>query len=115
MSGIENKRLLALLNRLRKAKRPFWKRVKELLSLPRRKRVAVNISKINRFSTEGETVVVPGKVLGSGKLEKPVRVAAFAFSKTAKKLIEEAGGEAIPLEKLLEKEENNIAQFKILI
>jgi large subunit ribosomal protein L15 len=36
----------------------------------------------------------PVKILGDGKLSKPLTVAANAFSKTAKKKIAEAGGKA---------------------
>ena len=113
--NIENKRLLELLNNLRKAKKPFWKRVRELLSKPRRKRVAVNISKIDKYSKEGETVIVPGKVLGSGNITKPLRIVAFSFSETAKKQIQEAGGKAEYIEKVLEKEQDNVSQFRIII
>lgn len=36
-----------------------------------------------------------GKVLGGGELEKPLKIKAYAFSESAKKKIEKAGGEAI--------------------
>jgi large subunit ribosomal protein L18e len=74
-----------------------WARVAELLMKPTRQRVTVNLSKINRYSKEGEMIVVPGKVLGSGKLEKKVTIAAYAFSETAITKIKAAGGEAITL------------------
>ncbi len=113
--NIENKRLLNLLNLLRKAKKPFWKRVRELLSRPRRKRVEVNLSKIDKYSNEGETIVVPGKVLGGGILSKPVRIVAFSFSESAKNLIVKAGGKAEKIEDLLEKEQDNVSEFRIII
>ncbi len=115
MGEIENKRLLNLLNMLRKAKKPFWKRVREILARPRRRRVAVNISKIDQYSKEGETVIVPGKVLGSGTIKKPIRVVAFSFSETAKRLIKESGGEFKYIEEILEKEADNVSQFRIII
>lgn len=79
-----------------------WKRVAEELMGPTRRRVEVNLSLINREAREGMTVVVPGSVLGAGSIKKPVKVAAYRFSASAKKKIEEAGGKAITLEELLE-------------
>ena len=37
------------------------------------------------------------KVLGEGKLEKPIKVSAHRFSKQAKEKIEAAGGQAVIL------------------
>ncbi len=91
------------LDELWKTKSPFWRRVHELLSRPARQRVVVNVSKINRYAEDGDVVVVPGKVLGSGELNKKVTVAAFSFSYTALEKIEEAGGEAIHILELVKK------------
>ncbi len=113
--NIENKRLLQLANKLRKAKKPFWGKVRELLLKPRRKRIAVNISKIDKYSREGETIIVPGKVLGTGTITKPIRIAAFSFSESAKRMIKEAGGKIESIETLLEKEQDNVSQFRIII
>ncbi|PSQ10903.1 50S ribosomal protein L18e, partial [Halobacteriales archaeon QS_7_68_65] len=54
-----------------------------------------------RYAREEETVVVPGKVLGSGVLEKPVTVAAVDFSGTAETKIDQVG-ESIALEECIE-------------
>lgn len=102
---IENKRLLHLNAELRRAanknKAPIWDRVRELLLKPRRRRVAVNLSKINRYTSDGETVVVPGKVLSCGSLNHKVTIAAFDFSANALKKIDEAGCKAILIEDLI--------------
>jgi len=94
-----------LIDELRRASKkhnaPAWKRVAELLEKQTRSRPHVNLSKINRYSKEGEMVVVPGKVLGAGKLEKQVVIAAYAFSETALEKIRAAGGKAITLEQAL--------------
>tara|TARA_Y100000310_G_C20587106_1_gene766018 strand:- start:259 stop:612 length:354 start_codon:yes stop_codon:yes gene_type:complete len=62
----------------------LWKRLAKDLSKPTRQRRIVNIYKINKFAKEGETVVVPGKVLNLGEMEKKVDVAAFSFSDKAR-------------------------------
>jgi len=80
-----------------------WKTVAEKLEAPKHKRVSVNISRMNRYSSDGETVVVPGKVLGAGSLDHKLSVAAFSFSKLAKEKIESAGGECLTIQAILDK------------
>lgn len=94
-----------LIRYLRKASRendaPIWSYIAELLSRPSRRRVVVNVSRIERHASEGDSVVIPGKVLGAGELSKRVRVAALSFSETAIQKIEAAGGKAITIEDLI--------------
>ena len=92
---------------LRKAARrneaPVWRYVAELLDRAARRRFEVNISKINRYTKPGEVVVVPGKVLGAGRLDHPVTVAAIGFSREAVEKIRAAGGEALHILQLIER------------
>ena len=60
----------------------------------------VNISKIAKLTKKGDTVAVPGKVVGAGTLEHSVTVAALQFSVVAKKKISDAGGNAIAIAEL---------------
>ena len=87
------------IRQLRKAahvnKARIWRYVAELLERPRRRRIVVNVSKINRYTAPGDVVVVPGKVLGAGILDHGVTVAAMAFSRSALEKIKKAGGRAI--------------------
>lgn len=84
-----------LVKELRKEKRKAWKYASEILDRPARKQRAVNVNKIDRFSQEGDIVVVPGKVLGTGHIGKRVTVIAFDFSSSAIKKIKDAGGEVM--------------------
>jgi len=81
---------------------PIWRYVAELLERPRRLRIEVNVSKINRYTEANETVVVPGKVLGAGRIDHPVTVAAIAFSRSAVEKIRAAGGRVLHILQLLE-------------
>lgn len=98
----------ALINALQKTSRKhdvgIWKRVAELLARPTRKRPAVNIGKIGRFTKDGDVVVVPGKVLGSGSLPHKVTVAALNASAGARSVIVSAGGSLISINELISKE-----------
>jgi len=70
---------------------PVWKEVAENLGKVNRQRPEVNLSDIERSTEEGDVVVVPGKVLGSGRLTKEVTVAAFSASSSAKNKVNEEG------------------------
>jgi len=79
----------------------FWNRVAEDLQKPTRQRRIVNVYKIDKFARDGETIVVPGKVLSVGNITKKVNVAAFTFSTEAKRKIETAKGKTFSIEELL--------------
>ena len=82
---------------------PIWRTLAKNLEKSKHRRCVVNLSRINRYSADGDTVTVPGKVLGSGTLDHTVSVAAFQFSEEAKKKIEATGGECLTFSALIEK------------
>ena len=90
----------------------IWKRLAEDLEKPTRKRRIVNLYKINKYTKDNETVVVPGKVLAVGELDHNVTVAAFTFSGTARDKINKVG-KAIPINDLL-KEDPKGKRIRIL-
>jgi len=116
-TGPTNVYLRVLMRRLRKAYRmngaKIWRAVAKLLDKPRRKRVAVNLSRINRYTEPNDIVVVPGKVLGTGIIDHPVTVAAIKFSESAKEKIEKVGGKCITIDDLL-KEHPDGSNIKII-
>ena len=79
----------------------LWKRVLKDILKPARRRRTVNVYKIDLYAREGETVLVPGKVLSVGTLNKKVDVAALQFSSEAKRKIEEASGKTLTISELL--------------
>lgn len=91
--------ITALRRKARSDESPFWLRIAEDLERPTRQRVIVNLSRINRFAQDGETVVVPGKVLASGDLDKKVTVVAFQFSGSARDKISKHGS-AVSIDEL---------------
>ena len=100
-----NPRLTSLIGELQRTAREedagVWADIASRLEKPRRTHAEVNLGRIERYAREDETVVVPGKVLGSGVLEKPVTVAAVDFSGTARTKIEQVGA-TMDLEEILE-------------
>jgi len=101
--GIENIVKLRLANQLRKAKRPVWTRVREILLQPKRREVEVNLYKLDKVTDANDTVVVPGKVLGIGKLTHPLTLAYVDASATAIAGLKESKSNAVPLSAFLEK------------
>ncbi len=81
---------------------PFLIKLADELSRQRRRKVEVNVGKLERVLKDGEVAVIPGKVLGYGILKKPITVYAWAFSKQAESKIKSAGGKALSLRKLIE-------------
>jgi large subunit ribosomal protein L18e len=81
----------------------IWKDVAKRLERSNRRKAEVNISQINRHSSPDETVLVPGKILGSGELNHKVNVVALNFSKKAEEKIAAAGGECLDISEILDK------------
>lgn len=103
-----------LRNIAREHKAKIWKTIADFLERPRRRRIHVNVSKINRLTNSNDTVVVPGKVLGAGDIDHPVTVAAFSFSESAKEKILSKGGSAITINELAKKNPKG-SNVKIII
>jgi large subunit ribosomal protein L18e len=102
-SKTTNPNLQKLISSLRKTKKDIWKRVASDLQQSRRIRRTVNLSRISRYTKDGETAVIPGKVLGDGALGKKLDIAAFQFSQSAVEKIKAAGGTTLTIQELLQK------------
>ena len=74
-----------------------WFKVAELLSGPTKKRIALNLSEINEKAKQGEKVIVPGKVLSQGEINKKFKIGALGFSEKAKEKLLSAGCEIITI------------------
>src|SRR5829696_3648039 len=61
------------------------------------KKNKTNIGKIENLTKDGETIIIPGKVLGNGVLTHKLNVASFSMSVPALKKILDAGGKVITL------------------
>ncbi|MDY6770942.1 MAG: 50S ribosomal protein L18e [Candidatus Nanohaloarchaea archaeon] len=85
----------------RKNDAAVYSRAAEELQNANRKQVEVNLSTIQRHADDGDTVLVPGKVLGSGRLTKAVTVAAFDFTSSARQAVNDAG-EVVHVEDLVD-------------
>lgn len=78
-------------------KNKAWFKVAEVFSGPRKNRVNLNLEEINKKAKEGETIVVMGKVLSQGEIDKKIKVVALSFSERAKEKLKKAGCEVLSM------------------
>ncbi len=97
-----NPALVALISDLKSAGRsneaPIWRDIALRLERPSRNWAQVNISKVSAHVRDGENVIVPGKLLGSGELDKATTIVAYSASASAKAKVAAAGGKVLTME-----------------
>jgi large subunit ribosomal protein L18e len=105
-TGPTNPLLMKLIEDIRergyKEKIPFLIEIAKKLETSRRIKHEVNLTKLDKICKENETVIIPGKVLSTGNLKKPLTVAAASFSMTSINKIQKAGGKALSIKELVE-------------
>ena len=106
-TGPTNPHLQQLIMRLKKTAAennvPLWRRVADDLEQSTRSKTEVNLSRIDRYAKDGELILIPGKVLGSGRLSRKLTIAAWRISRQALEKVHEAKGEVLTIEELLSK------------
>lgn len=78
-------------------KQPKWRKVAQRISGSRRKYLEINLHEINSKSSEGDTVVVTGKILSGGELTKKIRLCAMSFSESALAKMKISKSEAVKI------------------
>jgi large subunit ribosomal protein L18e len=74
-----------------------WIRVAEILSGPRKNRTNLNLEELNKKVEKEKSVVIPGKILSQGELDKKIKVVALSFSEKAKEKLNKAGSETLTI------------------
>jgi large subunit ribosomal protein L18e len=102
-----NPELVSLIRFLKKQSREqkanIWHDVAKNLSQSKSARAAVNLSRINRHTKRSDTVVVPGKILGTGNIDHSLTIAAFNISAAAAKKLKAAKAKYMSITELVEK------------
>ncbi len=83
-------------------KATIWRDIALRLEAPSRVWAEANLSKIEKYAADGETIIVPGKVLAAGDISKKVNVAAYSFSAKAAAAIVAAGGKTMTIKELMD-------------
>lgn len=76
-------------------KNKAWREVAGLISSSRKNQKNINLKEIDKIAKEKETIVIPGKILSGGELNKKIKIVAINFSEKAKEKIIKAGSEAV--------------------
>ncbi len=105
---IKKKSNNALVETINLAKKNNLLELAKKLSGPKRLFKSINLDRLNKENSN--KVLVVGKVLGSGELEKKIKVVALGFSNSAKIKLKKAGCEfaSIKQEILSNPELNNV-------
>jgi len=64
-------------------KTPAWNKYAKILSQSTQKQSSVNLEVIDKQTSIGDTVLVPGRVLSMGEITKKIRICSFGISKEA--------------------------------
>jgi len=67
------------------------------ISTSSRQKREMNLKELNEHSESGDTVIFPGKILGSGNLDKKIKIIALNFSESAMKKLKKEKIEAIKI------------------
>lgn len=87
----------------KKNQAPIWLVASRRLGGPAAMKVQVNVGKLSRLAQSNDAMFVPGKVLGTGVVDKKIVIGAFSFSASAKGKIEASGGEALGVDEFIRK------------
>jgi large subunit ribosomal protein L18e len=109
LQGKTNTELVRLVIELKK----ISPEVAKLLAMPRRKRITKNLEEIDKECKDGEKILVPGKVLGSGNLTKKIKIVALSVSKDAEEKIKKAKSEFVSIAEEIKKNQK-LNELRIL-
>lgn len=81
----------------------LYKRVNRILQVPSRSMGEVSLFRLNSATKEGDNVIVPKKVLASGKIDHKFSIAALEYSTGALKELKDAGCTVVSLKEMIGK------------
>ncbi|OIO42627.1 50S ribosomal protein L18e [Candidatus Pacearchaeota archaeon CG10_big_fil_rev_8_21_14_0_10_31_9] len=84
-------------------KNPAWIKISHIISGPRRRKIALNLDEISAQCKDGESVLVPGKVLGTGNLDKKLKIVALHFSESAREKLKKSKIEMLHIDEEMKK------------
>src|SRR3989344_5020609 len=98
---------------IKSKKNSSWLKVADKISMPKRKQISLNLDQIDKRAQEHDVVVIPGKVLGLGNINKKIKVVALSFSGSAEEKLKKSKTEFSTIAKEL-KENPEAKKVKIL-
>ena len=86
----------------KKNEAPIWAKLAEYAVKPSIARRDINLNRIGQLTKENDTVVFPGKVLGTGNVSHKITLCSFSISNSAANKITKNGGKLITYSDLIE-------------
>jgi large subunit ribosomal protein L18e len=80
---------------------PIWGKLAELALKPTRAKRILNLGQIDKFASENDVIIVPGKVLGTGNLSHKITLCSFSISSSVVKKINQSGGKISDLSQII--------------
>ena len=103
---MENQVVVHMARELKKASRtnkaPIWAKLAQYALKPSSARRDLNLNRINQLTKDNDTVVFPGKVLGTGNITHKITLFSFSISNSAAEKIVKSGGRIISHQDLIE-------------
>ena len=81
---------------------PIWAKLAEYALKPSIARRDLNLNRIDQLTKENDTIVFPGKVLGTGNISHKITLFSFSISNSAANKIIDKGGKLINYSDLIE-------------
>ena len=78
-------------------KSPPWKELAQILSRSTKKYSSINLWDIEKQTSAGDTIIIPGKVLSSGEVTKKLRICALSISEKAKEKLKASKSEFVTI------------------
>lgn len=85
----------------KKNKAPIWERLADLALKPTRARRTINLGQLDKYVSDNDVVVFPGKVLGTGNLSHKITLCSFSISTTGAKKITQSGGKILDVSQII--------------
>ncbi|MEM4703400.1 MAG: 50S ribosomal protein L18e [Candidatus Pacearchaeota archaeon] len=108
----KNEELKHTILALKKQKNKDFLKIARYLVMPRKKSIAVNLERINKLCKDDDVVLIPGKILSKGSLNKKIQLVAFKVSGKALEKIRESGSSFCTMNQFLNEKEK---KFKIIV
>lgn len=80
---------------------PIWERLADLALKPTRARRTINLGQLDKFVSDNDVIIVPGKVLGTGSLSHKITLCSFSISTTSAKKITQSGGKVLDISQII--------------
>jgi len=62
----------------------------KLIATPKKRQAKINLEELDKKVKDGDKIIFPGKILGSGKIEKKIKIVALSASADAVEKLKKA-------------------------